>query len=110
MSEVNPDERVPFVNLDNPVVQSLLEKSKKRKADRSLSQIAREILDDWKKPYFGAVPYINAMLDLNKITDDFHLDSGISIVRYFLSNAGTWRGETARRIKAELKTMIKEVK
>jgi len=30
------------------------------------------------------------------------------IVRYFLSNATTWRGETARRIKAELKQMLKQ--
>ena len=28
------------------------------------------------------------------------------IVRYFLSNATTWRGEDARRIKAELKALL----
>jgi len=28
-------------------------------------------------------------------------------VRYFLSNATTWRGDTARRIKAELKEMLR---
>ena len=30
-------------------------------------------------------------------------DSGRSIVRYFLGNAGTWRGDVAKAIKAELK-------
>jgi len=35
------------------------------------------------------------------------MDSGDSIVRYFLSNASTWRGETARRVKKELNAMLK---
>ena len=60
----------------------------------------------WPKPYFGAVPYIQAMRYLSDITDDYGYDSGESIVRYFLANAGTWRGEDARRIKAELRKMI----
>ena len=30
-------------------------------------------------------------------------DSGRSIVRYFLGNAGAWRGDVAKAIKAELK-------
>ena len=34
-------------------------------------------------------------------------DDGGSIVLYFLSNATTWRGEDARRIKAELKSLLK---
>ena len=59
---------------------------------RAIKDIAKEIRSDWKKPYFGAVPY---------------LDSAKSIVLYFLANANTWRGETARRIKAELKSMCK---
>jgi hypothetical protein len=32
-------------------------------------------------------------------------DSAESIVAYFLSNAATWRGADARRIKAELKAL-----
>jgi hypothetical protein len=34
-------------------------------------------------------------------------DGAETIVRYFLSNASTWRGEDAKRIKAELKSMLK---
>ena len=34
-------------------------------------------------------------------------DSGRSVVAYFLANAGTWRGEVARRVKKELNAMIK---
>lgn len=76
-------------------------------ATRSLSAIAAEIRKEWKKVYFGAVPYLNAMGTLDKITDNYLADSGESVVLYFLSNASTWRGETAKRIKAELKGLLK---
>jgi hypothetical protein len=74
---------------------------------RTLREIAGEIRKDWESPYFGAVPYIRAMLTLGDINEPYGYDSGESIVRYFLSNAATWRGETARRVKAELKGMLK---
>ena len=76
---------------------------------RSLQVIAFEIRKDWKNPYFGAKPYIEAMCSLEKITDNYYLDNAESVVRYFLANAGKWRGEVARRIKAELKEMLKNV-
>jgi hypothetical protein len=74
---------------------------------RPLYEIAREISKDWKVVYFGAIPYLSAMRTLENITDNYGMDSGDSIVRYFLANASTWRGETARRIKKELNTMLK---
>ncbi len=74
---------------------------------RSLATIAREIRKDWTKPYFGAVPYLEALGKLDNVKDDYGWDSGASIVIYFLANATTWRGETARRIKAELKALLK---
>lgn len=77
------------------------------KQTRPLYEIAREIKSDWKKVYFGAVPYLDAMATLNSIEDNYYFDSAKSVVIYFLSNAKTWKGETAKRIKAELKTMIK---
>ncbi len=73
---------------------------------RPLSTIALEVSRDWRKVYFGACPYLNAMFSLDKITDEFYADSASSVVRYFLSNATTWRGLTARRVKAELKAML----
>lgn len=73
---------------------------------RALSAIAREISRDWAKPYFGAVPYLQAMQSLDSISDKYGYDSASSVVRYFLANASTWRGDTARRIKAELKAML----
>jgi hypothetical protein len=73
---------------------------------RPLYDIAEEIRTDWRNPYFGAVPYLHAMSCLTKISDIYICDSADSIVRYFLSNASAWRGETAKRIKAELKAML----
>ena len=74
---------------------------------RPLYEIAREIRNDWKRPYFGAEPYLDAMFSLDSITDNFMYDSGHSVVLYFLANAQTWKGDTARRVKAELKAMTK---
>jgi hypothetical protein len=76
---------------------------------RPLYEIAREIRRDWKTPYFGAVPYLGALGSLDQISDNFDHDSGKSVVLYFLSNAVTWRGEVARRVKAELKGLCKNV-
>ena len=75
-------------------------------ATRPLSVIARDIRASWPKVYFGAVPYLQAMAQLGSINDKYYEDSARSVVNYFLANAGTWRGEDARRIKAELKSMV----
>lgn len=74
---------------------------------RPVCEIAREIRRDWKKVNFAAEPYLSAMSTLNSIQDSYGLDSGKSIVLYFLANASSWRGEVAKRIKAELKKMAK---
>lgn len=73
---------------------------------RPLYEIASEIRSDWKKVSPYAAPYLSAMSTLRSIEDNYIFDSGRSIVSYFLANAGTWKGETARRIKAELKSML----
>ena len=72
---------------------------------RFIWEISQEIREDWVKPYFGAVPYIDAMDNIRLITDPYYCDTGREIVIRFLSNANTWRGEKARKIKAELKAM-----
>ena len=81
--------------------------TKVKKEVRSLSTIANEISNDWKNVNFGAIPYLEAMFTLNSVNDNYIMDSGKSIVMYFLSNASTWRGDVARRIKKELNLMIK---
>jgi hypothetical protein len=74
---------------------------------RPLHLIAQDIKVNWPNVYFGAVPYLQAMSRLADINDNYGYDSAESIVLYFLSNAKTWRGEDARRIKAELKALLK---
>ncbi|MEU8001570.1 hypothetical protein AB0B66_10455 [Catellatospora sp. NPDC049111] len=73
---------------------------------RPISEIAADISCHWPQPYFGAVPYLDAMRHLDRITDTYLQDNARGIVRYFLSNASTWRGPDARRIKAELKALV----
>jgi hypothetical protein len=80
----------------------------RRNSARSLSEIAAEIRRDWKNPYFGAVPYLQAMGTLDSVRDSYGADRGDSIVAYFLGNATAWRGPTAKRIKAELNAALKE--
>jgi hypothetical protein len=75
---------------------------------RPLYEIAHEIYKSWgSKMYFGAKPYVSAMMSLDKITAKYYLDGADMIVRYFLANASAWRGEDAKRIKAELRSMLK---
>ena len=81
-------------------------KTTKNVQNRPLYEIARDIRNDWKKPYFGAKPYLDAMATLDSIEDNYGWDSAKSIVLYFLSNASTWRGDTAKAIKKELKAMV----
>jgi hypothetical protein len=80
--------------------------------NRRLYVIAREIESTWVNskgqnivsPY--ARPYLDAMHMLNNMSEMYIYDTADSVVRYFLSNANGWRGESARRIKAELKGML----
>lgn len=87
---------------------------------RSLLDICREIQETWVNaktgqtqirpdgPGFGAVPYFEAMFSMARWgtegpNDMYGADDLRGIVIYFLSNASSFRGETAKRIKAELK-------
>lgn len=74
--------------------------------ERTLSELAALIRQTWPKVYFGAVPYLQAMATLDSVEDSYGLDSAASIIRYFLANASTYRGDVARVVKAELKRRI----
>lgn len=73
---------------------------------RPLHEIARDISFTWAKLSPYAKPYVDAMRGLRDINDTYYSDDARSIVLYFLSNAGSWRGDDAKRIKAELKAML----
>lgn len=76
--------------------------------NRPLYEIAADIRKNYKNLYFGAVPYVEALEKLNKITDMYYADTAEYCVRYLLGNLKYWRGPEATRIKAELKALIGE--
>lgn len=73
---------------------------------RPINQIAAEISKDWKNPYFGAVPYLRAMHSLHTLDSKYGMDNAKGIILYFLNNSRSWRGDTARRIKDELRSLL----
>ena len=75
---------------------------------RTFQQIARDIKSAWLNVYYGAVPYLEAMLtlDTSDPNDTYMYDTAGDIVRYFLANAQTFRGADANKLKAELKSML----
>lgn len=86
-----------------------MEQNINKQNKRTFAEIAREIKQTWKNVYFGAKPYLQAMATINSSDKNalYLMESADTIVRYFLANATYWRGEDAKRIKAELKSMIK---
>lgn len=84
---------------------------------RPLNKIAAEILTLWGSPNVSspsyqrfAKPYVYAMLELTDLTQCYGVDPAEDIVLYFLSNVAPWRGEDAKRIKAELNQLLKDAK
>lgn len=75
---------------------------------RTFQRIANDIKSTWLNVYFGAVPYLEAMLTLDTTDPNasYYYDKAGDIVRYFLANAKTFRGADAKRLKAELKSML----
>lgn len=75
---------------------------------RTFQRIARDIKSTWLNVYFGAVPYLEAMLKLDTSDPNtpYMFETARDMVVYFLANAQTFRGADAKRLKAELKSMI----
>ena len=73
--------------------------------ERALYEVGEDIRRNWAKHNDAAVPYLEAMGGLVGIDGSCHLDSGKGIVLCCLGEEGTWRGEHARRIRAELRGM-----
>jgi predicted RNA-binding Zn-ribbon protein involved in translation (DUF1610 family) len=73
----------------------------------SLSQIAMIVYKDWKAVNYAAKPYLQAMSSLHNVSDMYGMDSGSSIVAYFLSNATSWKGDIAKVVKKELNRRIR---
>jgi hypothetical protein len=74
---------------------------------RPISAIARDIRRAWPNVNYAARPYLDAMRHLNRPLDNFGFDDARDIVLRFLGNASSFRGEQAKALKAELRTMVK---
>jgi uncharacterized protein (DUF2267 family) len=72
---------------------------------RPIYEIAADIERNWAKVNYAARPYLDAMKSINHINDMYYADTAKSVVLYFLSNARSFTGEDAKRIKAELKAL-----
>ena len=79
---------------------------------RRISEIAEDIVLNCNIPKSApySEPYVRAMLELDSIDDMYYEDSAVDIVNRFLCNSQTWRGDKARTIKAELKSLLKTAK
>lgn len=73
---------------------------------RKIFQIAADIKAAWPNTFYAAKPYLDAMCQLETIDQQYGFDSARGIVIHFLSNASNFRGEEARRLKAELKALL----
>jgi hypothetical protein len=77
---------------------------------RTLEEVVKEIRTVWPRIDEYSVQYLDALGRLNDLSETYYTEKGADIAERFLYNAGvTWRGADARRIKAELRSMITEV-
>lgn len=72
----------------------------------TISVLFRMVRKDWKNTYFGAVPYIDALLCCQSLDSMYGVETARDLIPYFLANANTWRGDVARMIKKELKRRL----
>lgn len=78
------------------------------KKKRTFKKIAEDIKSVWLNVYFGAVPYLEALLTLDTMNPEekYMCETAAEQVNYFLANARTFRGAEAKKLKAELKSML----
>lgn len=75
---------------------------------RPLNEIAEEIHKLWTTAHRTAVTYIEEMKRVKSLGDKRGVLTGRDICLYFLSYAQPWKGEDARRVKAELRAILDE--
>lgn len=76
---------------------------------RPLYEIARDALrDDTLKGSARAFsqPYLAALTHCSKADDEYIFEDARTQILYALSNLQSWRGDSARTIKAELKSHL----
>lgn len=75
---------------------------------RTFAAVAREIREKWPNTNYAAKPYLAALCEIHSSEPNapYLAERADGVVRGFLANAGQFRGDDARRLKAELKSMI----
>lgn len=67
---------------------------------------AKRTPNEWREVvYFGAVPYLEALLTMRG-QEGYLYDSTDSVILYALSNMASFRGPEAKALKAELRTHL----
>jgi hypothetical protein len=69
------------------------------------AEIVATIRADWANPSFAAVPYLEALEGLQSWESRYMFDDARGLAAYLLANLGSYRGETARSVKATLKAV-----
>ena len=75
--------------------------------ERTIHEIADEIVRDWRPMREELVPYVTRMLEIQRLEEAEDVEEAKHAVRYFLDHSGPWRGQVAGRIKSELRSMVK---
>jgi hypothetical protein len=97
---------MPVTGVMRRVCKTMEREWRERTANRPLHEIARDIKTNWPKVNYAAQPYLDALHELESVDDMYYADPASHIVNYFLSNARSWRGPEAKRIKDELKGLV----
>jgi hypothetical protein len=74
-----------------------------------LSELAEMAYNDWpaaRSENHPAGAYLVPLLGLENLQSRYGVERGEGLVRYFLANAGSWRGEIAREVKRELRRRL----
>jgi len=72
--------------------------------------ISRDLQSQGKEVPYNLVPYLDALRQMDSADDVYGVESGKSIIAYALSNMTSYKGPTARAVKAELKSRMKASK
>ena len=75
---------------------------------RTLQVITKEIRKDWRYPYIGATPCLQAMSQITGMDSKYNGETGYQIVSEFLDNSESWTGDVSNSIKKELNYMLKK--
>lgn len=61
----------------------------------------------WREKFWSAVPYIEALGNLDSPDESYGWDKGKDLINYLLANLTTYRGDKAKEFKALFKEMAK---